>query len=95
MKMMSVSAEKPVFSISPQDPAVIIYTSGTTGNPKGVVLSHENIISNLMGIRAVWSNDLYQYVTLSFLPWAHVFGQVAELQSMLAMGATLHIVSQR
>ena len=38
----------------PNDVAAIIYTSGTTGNPKGVELSHDNIIANLKGTRNHW-----------------------------------------
>ncbi len=59
-------------SVKPDDLATIIYTSGTTGNPKGVMLSHKNIISNLRGIEQVFSfNDSQR--TLSFLPISHIF----------------------
>lgn len=68
-----------------------IYTSGTTGNPKGVLLSHGNIMSNVNSVRqllAIGPED----VSLSFLPWAHSFGQVVELHCLFAMGASLGIV---
>jgi long-chain acyl-CoA synthetase len=58
--------------IQPDDMTTLIYTSGTTGNPKGVMLSHKNIISNVIGISKVFNfneNDS----TLSFLPISHVF----------------------
>lgn len=59
-------------SIKPDDLATIIYTSGTTGNPKGVMLSHRNIMSNLKGIEQVF-NFTSEHRTLSFLPISHIF----------------------
>lgn len=59
-------------SIKPEELATIIYTSGTTGNPKGVMLSHKNIVSNLKGIGESFNfNDTQR--TLSFLPISHIF----------------------
>lgn len=58
--------------IRPEDMVTLIYTSGTTGNPKGVILSHKNIISNVMGISKVFNFDSND-TTLSFLPISHVF----------------------
>lgn len=57
--------------------ATIIYTSGTTGNPKGVELTHTNIISNIAALDLLWEFELRNHHTsVCFLPWAHVFGQV-------------------
>jgi long-chain acyl-CoA synthetase len=58
--------------IQPDDMATLIYTSGTTGNPKGVMLSHKNIISNVLGISKVFNFNVND-TTLSFLPISHVF----------------------
>jgi long-chain acyl-CoA synthetase len=58
--------------IIPEDLATLIYTSGTTGNPKGVMLTHKNILSNLWGISQVF-NFTESDTTLSFLPICHVF----------------------
>jgi long-chain acyl-CoA synthetase len=57
--------------IQPSDLATIIYTSGTTGNPKGVMLSHSNIVNqikNLESTPAAWSKT-----ALSFLPLCHAY----------------------
>lgn len=64
--------EKVKESIKPDDLATLIYTSGTTGNPKGVMLSHKNIIHNLNGAAQVFNFGL-EDKTLSFLPICHVF----------------------
>ena len=58
--------------IKEDDLATIIYTSGTTGNPKGVMLSHKNIVSNLKEIEKVFPFK-QSHLTLSFLPISHVF----------------------
>ena len=52
--------------------ATIIYTSGTTGNPKGVMLSHNNLLSNVMACRERIPADEHSRV-LSFLPVCHVY----------------------
>ncbi len=67
-----------------------IYTSGTTGKPKGVLLSHGNITSNLNSVADIFPVNT-EDVSVSFLPWAHSFGQTCELHSMIARGAGLAI----
>jgi long-chain acyl-CoA synthetase len=59
-------------SIVPDDLATLIYTSGTTGNPKGVMLTHKNILSNVWGISKVFNFNETDS-TLSFLPISHIF----------------------
>ncbi|MDB4942722.1 MAG: Long-chain-fatty-acid--CoA ligase [Labilithrix sp.] len=77
-------------SPSPADTACLIYTSGTTGNPKGVILTHGNIASNVNAIHDCFPFSPHDR-SLSFLPWAHVFGQTVELHGMFSMGASLAI----
>ncbi len=59
-------------SIKPSDMVTIIYTSGTTGNPKGVMLSHNNLISNAIATSAAHEFGL-GFRALSFLPLCHVY----------------------
>lgn len=72
----------------PEDIATFIYTSGTTGNPKGVRLSHKNLTSNIQGCAEVFPIDSSE-VSLSFLPWAHSFGQTVELHMLMSRGAAM------
>ncbi len=59
-------------SILPDDTATLIYTSGTTGNPKGVLLSHQNIISNMKILSPIFPVD-ENCRALSYLPMCHVY----------------------
>ena len=60
--------------IGQHDLATIIYTSGTTGTPKGVMLSHKNILSNVVDSNCVFTEIGVQGLkTLSFLPLNHIF----------------------
>jgi len=72
--------------INENDLAEIVYTSGTTGFPKGVMLTHKNILSNLksaLAIIALTEKDR----ALSILPLSHMFEQVAGMFVPLACGA--------
>jgi long-chain acyl-CoA synthetase len=60
-------------SIKTDDLATLIYTSGTTGKPKGVMLSHRNIISNVLDSSNRVPFKVGQYRSLSFLPICHIF----------------------
>jgi long-chain acyl-CoA synthetase len=59
-------------SVSPEDLATLIYTSGTTGFPKGVMLSHRNLLSNVMGVKHIFPVD-ENCKGLSYLPLCHVY----------------------
>lgn len=90
--LMRRGAETPAPLVKPDkgDLAGLIYTSGTTGKPKGVKLSHSNMANNVSAMHemlAIGPGDR----SLSFLPWAHSFGQVVELHGLFSMGASLAI----
>ena len=59
-------------SIDKHETATIIYTSGTTGTPKGVMLSHDNLIFNAKGHAAMQIRD-HTHKMLSFLPLSHIY----------------------
>lgn len=84
------------------DMGVLMYTSGTTGNPKGVMLSHENICSNTRALLDFGSPEAAEViggtlsrgddVSLAFLPWAHIYGQTLEMHCGHAAGFASAIV---
>ena len=63
-------------SVSPLDLATIIYTSGTTGKPKGVMLSHHNIVSNILDSAPRIPFEAGKTRALSFLPICHIFERI-------------------
>lgn len=58
--------------ITPEDVATLIYTSGTTGNPKGVMLTHNNVMSNVLALYHIFPVDEH-CKCLSYLPVSHVY----------------------
>lgn len=74
--------------VKPDDLATIIYTSGTTGVPKGVMLTHNNILSNVKAAHEVFvidDNDIF----LSFLPLCHIFERMVGYYTCLSAGGML------
>ncbi len=70
--------DKRLKTVKLNDIATIIYTSGTTGNPKGVMLSHDNFLSNIFQIEADFGNMFEDDFTfLSFLPLSHSLERTA------------------
>ncbi|MBC7623056.1 MAG: long-chain fatty acid--CoA ligase [Aeromicrobium sp.] len=68
--------------------ATIVYTSGTTGRPKGVMLSHRNMLSNVQSGLAVY--DVYpEDVFLSFLPLSHMFERTCDYYLNMVSGASI------
>ncbi len=69
--------KRDALAVGPNDLATIIYTSGTTGEPKGVMLSHDNIHSNVIGT-AEAVDTTTDDVALSFLPLSHIFERTGD-----------------
>ncbi len=70
------------------DLCTIIYTSGTTGEPKGVMLTHKNIVSNIKGAHEVFDIDQND-VFLSFLPLCHIFERMGGYYTAFSSGGII------
>ena len=68
--------EERKIAVAPEDLATIIYTSGTTGIPKGVMLSHDNVVSNVLSSSKRLPLNIGEASALSFLPICHIFERV-------------------
>jgi long-chain acyl-CoA synthetase len=75
-------------AIHEDDLSTIIYTSGTTGQPKGVMLSHKNLISNIKSIIPLIPVNC-DHTTFSMLPLSHIFERMVTL-TYLSVGASLY-----
>jgi 1-acyl-sn-glycerol-3-phosphate acyltransferase len=85
-------AEAPAIRLVPEDPALVQYTSGSTGEPKGVLLSHANILANIRAIArgiAIGPDD----VGVSWLPLYHDMGLIGSWLAALSFGIPIVIVS--
>jgi long-chain acyl-CoA synthetase len=72
---------------SGKDLATFCYTSGTTGNPKGALITHENLMSNIAGMHTIFQpQSLDRH--LSYLPLPHIFERVVVSQILLG-GASI------
>ncbi|KAG7506764.1 long-chain-fatty-acid-CoA ligase 5 [Solea senegalensis] len=86
MSMQEVEAvgksnhQKPI-PPKPEDLSVVCFTSGTTGNPKGAMLTHQNVVSDAAGVVRSFETSIIpstQDVSISFLPLAHMFERVVQ-----------------
>ncbi len=85
--LMGDSAAAPSPSIDPEEIAVLPYSSGTTGLPKGVMLTHRNLVANLVQTRAANLCD-ESSVVIGVLPFFHIYGQTVIMNLNLVIGAT-------
>jgi len=76
-------------AVAPEDTAQLIYTSGTTGNPKGVVLTHKNLVANVIQINLAVPIITPEFNFLSLLPLSHMFEQMGGFFTPLYHGAAI------
>jgi long-chain acyl-CoA synthetase len=75
-------------ALGPDNLATIIYTSGTTGNPKGVMLTHGNLISNVAAALEAQPHQP-EDVVLTWLPFSHIYARTVDHYQSLAAGILL------
>lgn len=88
--LMTAGAAAPVAPSSPDPDAIatFIYTPGTTGSPKGVRLSHSNLMASLDVATAVFAFAPGDR-SVAYLPWAHIFVQLCDLHLMVGNGGSI------
>lgn len=74
--------------LGPDNLATIMYTSGTTGNPKGVMLTHGNLLSNAVAVREAFAVPDHALM-LSWLPYSHIYARTCDHYENLVAGVTL------
>ncbi len=78
-------------NILPSDIAILVYTSGTTGNPKGVMLTSENLLWTASTLKVTNSQYLHQGdETMSFLPLCHIYERMFSAYQHLTTGYTIN-----
>ena len=82
--------EPPKIEVRAADTAVIQFTSGTTGIPKGIMLSHLNLVANTMQVR-LWLTDVKdgREVVLCVVPFSHVYGMTSAMNMAVSIGASM------
>ncbi len=78
----------------PDDLATILYTSGTTGEPKGVMLSHRNLVSNARGMFAAYPHKADE-LRLCFLPLSHIYARTCDLYTWIIGRTQLALAENR
>ena len=75
--------------VAPEDTAQLVYTSGTTGNPKGVILTHKNLVANVTQIHQQVPIITSRFTFLSLLPLSHMFELTGGFLTPLCRGAAI------
>lgn len=82
--------QPPNIELRSEDTAVIQFSSGTTGTPKGITLSHYNLVANTMQVR-MWLTDVQDgnEVVLCVVPFSHVYGMTSAMNLAISIGASM------
>lgn len=90
--LLQSGAELPGVDINPNEDVVVLpYSSGTTGFPKGVMLTHRNIVANMAQAEGITDFDIVteEDTVMGVLPFFHIYGLTVILNMSLAQGATI------
>jgi long-chain acyl-CoA synthetase len=79
-------------AIRPEDPLAMIYTSGTTGDPKGVVLSHQNVIHQAFAVDTMHGIPMHS-TSISYLPLAHIAERQISLYLTIVWAGHVHTIA--
>ncbi|MBE7324899.1 long-chain fatty acid--CoA ligase [Nocardioides sp. Y6] len=82
-----------IAALSPQSPATILYTSGTTGNPKGVVLTHANVLYEARSTMEAAGLIDDRQIQVSYLPLAHIAERVLGIYGPVMQGSHQHCIA--
>jgi acyl-CoA synthetase (AMP-forming)/AMP-acid ligase II len=90
--LLSTNGSAPAIRINPAEDIVVLpYSSGTTGFPKGVMLTHRNLVANITQIRGIANYQLIEQRdrVIGVLPFFHIYGMVVVMNMSLVVGATI------
>jgi long-chain acyl-CoA synthetase len=90
LKRLAAAQAERQASIQPDDLCTIVYTSGTTGNPKGAMLSHGNIISNVAASQEASPHEPHT-VLLSWLPYSHIYARTVDHYLSIFAGTAIAV----
>jgi acyl-CoA synthetase (AMP-forming)/AMP-acid ligase II len=89
-ELLRAGRQPPQVAIDPGvDLAVLPYSTGTTGLPKGVMLTHHNLVANLCQCQGVWGGTAEDEVVIAVLPFFHIYGQIVLMAFSLWQGTTV------